>query len=99
MNVDRDVSRESEAQYDHDREAERVTISEIEVEPPIKTMRKRKADGGCGIPPELLNYGGVDMRREMTKTFNAVFDLEKVPEEWEERYISLFSRKGQQVGR
>ena len=40
-------------------------------------MRNRKAAGVCGIPPELLKYGGVESTREMTKKFNAVLIQEK----------------------
>ena len=48
--ADRDVLREYEVQHVHDGQAERVTISEAEVERAIKTMRNKKAAGVCGIP-------------------------------------------------
>ena len=98
INADRDLLTEYEGHQDHDTQAEGVVISENEVESAIKALRNRKAEGVCGIPPELLKYGGADMKREMCRLFNAVLDQERVPEDWKKAIIvPIFKNKGSKL--
>ena len=61
----------------------------------MKALCNRKAAGICGIPPELLKYGGVDVIREITIMFNAFLEEERVPAEWKKAIIvPLLKNKG-----
>ena len=98
MNEDRELLREYELQHERDGQSDQVTISETEVERALKAVQKRKAAGICGIPPELLKYGGADMIREMTKMFNVFLEEERVPDEWKKAIIiPLFKNKGSKL--
>ena len=76
-----------------------IPISEAEVERALKSMRNRKAAGVCGIPPELLKYGGVEVTKDLTKLFNAIMEEQRVPEDWKKAIIVLlFKNKGGKLG-
>ena len=97
-NADRELLREYEVQHERDGQSDPVTISETEVERALIAVQNRKAAGVCGIPPELLKYGGADMIREMTKMFNVFLEEERVPDEWKKAIIvPLFKNKGSKL--
>ena len=61
-------------------------------------MRERKAAGACGMPQEFLNHGGVAMRREMSKLFNAIMEEKAVPAEWKKAIIvPILKEKGSKL--
>ena len=78
MNADRELLREYEVESG---EEDGIPIPEIEVNGALRTMRNRKAAGICGIPPELLKYGGAGMISEMTNLFNMIMEEKRVPVE------------------
>ena len=95
--ADQDLLGEYETQNEQE-ELPDTTISEAEVERAVKALCNRKAAGICGIPPELLKYGGVDMIREMTSMFNVFLEQERVPDEWKKAIIvPLFKNKGSRL--
>ena len=47
----------------------------------LKAMRNRKAAGVCGIPPELLKYGGAEVTKELTRLFNKIVGEQRISED------------------
>ena len=59
-----------------------ILIKETEVERANKAILSRKAAGACGIPPDLLKYGVVEVTRELTRLFNKIMTKQRIPEDW-----------------
>ena len=79
-------------------EEEGTHISEMEVNGALRAMRNRKVAGICGIPPELLKYGGAGMISERTNLFNMIMEEKRVPVEWKKAIIvPIFKNKGSKL--
>ena len=97
-NADQDLIREYEVEHSGTGQDDMIPISEAEVERALKSMRNRKAAGVCGIPPDLLKYGGAEVTKELTKLFNAIVEEQSVPEDWKKAIIvPLFKNKGSKL--
>ena len=95
VNVDRDLLMEFEGESEGE---EWVSITEAEVDAALKSVKNRKAAGVCGIQPELLKYGGVEVVKEMTQLCNLIMEEKRVPEEWKKAIIvPLFKNKGSKL--
>ena len=47
----------------------------------LKASRNGKAAGVCGIPPELLKYGGIEVTKELIRLFNKLMEEQRVPDD------------------
>ena len=80
------------------RNEEWAPITEVEVNAALRSTENRKAAGVCGIPPELLKYGGEEMVCELTTLFNLIMEEKRVPEEWKKAIIvPIFKNKGSKL--
>ena len=95
VNVDRELLGEYEVQGSNE---EWEPITEEEVNAALRSTKNRKAAGVCGIPHELLKYGGEEMVRELTTLFNLIVEEKIVPEEWKRAIIvPIFKNKGSKL--
>ena len=96
--ADRQLLQEFEVEHGAVEQEDLVPISEAEVERALKAMRNRKAAGVCGIPPELLKYGGSEVTRQLTKLSNVILEEQRVPDDWKKAVIvPLFKNKGSRL--
>ena len=69
--------------------------SESEVKDSIKNLKMGKAHGACGIPPELLRYGGPAVVKWLCTMFQKVWFSKQLPKIWlEGTILPLWKSKG-----
>ena len=68
-----------------------------EVEKAIKSIKNGKAPGPDQIHGEFLKYGGVPMIRALFYLFNAIWLMEKWPQEWRGGIIHPIYKSGDQT--
>ncbi|CAH8560679.1 unnamed protein product [Dicrocoelium dendriticum] len=68
--------------------------SEAEVCLEIRRLKRFKAAGLDGLPPELFKYGGVAIINQLTALFAKIWHEEKVPSSWGESVIVPIFKKG-----
>ena len=58
-------------------------------------LKNNKSPGIDGIPPEVLKYGGDSVLVELHKLIGAIWEMERVPDDWKESIIvSIYKNKG-----
>ena len=67
-------------------------ISLEEVETTIRRVKTSKSPGIDGIYGEMLKNGGYWMKVSLRYLFNAVFDSQDIPQDWQNGLLSHFLR-------
>ena len=68
--------------------------SALEVELAIEKLKSHKSPGIDQIPAELIKAGGRTIRGAIHKLIIAIWNKEKLPEEWKESVIVPIHKKG-----
>ena len=64
-----------------------------EVQGCIKTMKNRKFSGLDGLPSEIFKYGGPAFVRGLWEANCNVWEMERVPQEWEDALMNSIYKK------
>src|SRR6218665_1535396 len=75
-------------------EIDKGDVSKEEIQRAIKNLKNRKAAGSDKICPEMIKYGGKEMLEQLTRLYNKVWRLGRVPKEWRNGIIIPFPKKG-----
>lgn len=65
-----------------------------EVNEAIKSLKNNKAPGEDGISSEMLKYSGKEMRQCIYKLLVRIWEMEEMPQEWNEAIICPLHKKG-----
>ena len=68
--------------------------SEKEVAKAISKLKRNKAGGTAGIPPELLKDGGQPLTRRLTELLNLIWYSKQIPNEWKIAIVVPVFKKG-----
>ena len=69
-------------------------ISEEEIRTAISELRSGKAPGLDGISLEMLSLGGEETTHWLKSIFNAIWETESVPEDWQSQLLVPLHTKG-----
>ena len=61
--------------------------TEEELETALSKLKKGKAGGKIGIPPELITYGGAELFDRMLELMREVWEERKVVNDWKDAEI------------
>ena len=68
--------------------------SALEIEVPIKKLKRHKSPSIDQIPPELIKAGGRIIRSDIRKLIISIWNKEELPEERKESIIAPIYKKG-----
>ena len=90
-----DTGKEDNRPNQEEDEGQDEEIKMIEVETAIKRMKTGKAAGYDEIPPELIKYGGDQMKQWIHNIFQEAWQTENIPEDWKNNIIIPIHKKGE----
>ena len=69
-------------------------ITELEVDEAIKRLNNNRAVGPDGLPAEYFKHAGGEIRQEIAKLFNRIFEQHSGLEETQEGYLFPLNKEG-----
>lgn len=73
-----------------------ITLEEIDIA--IRNLKIGKLSGPGGIAPELVKYGGLELKERLLHLFNLIAHLpDEIPKEWNTAYVFSIYKKGPKI--